>query len=72
MEIKRGTKFRIRNSIQDSPFNGTLVSVVRAPMAKDGGRIEVKYLEDVWNSTGTIVRKKGEKTTIELTLLERA
>lgn len=71
MEIKRGTKFRICNDGPDSPFNGVSVSVVKAPMAVDGGRIELKLLEDVWNTTGTIVRKKGEKITRDLTRLEK-
>lgn len=60
MEYKRGSVFY---------YNGCKVKVVKAPMAKDNGLVEVRFQEDMWNDTGTIVRAKGEKTRVMSTQL---
>jgi len=67
MEIKRGSVFYV--SDPNSSLNRTRVSVVKAPMAKDGGRVEIRLLQDVWNDTGTIVYKKGEKRHVDVSTL---
>lgn len=51
-------------------LNGTRVAIVKAPMASDHA-VMVKYLEDRWNDTGTLVRKKGEKTTVYMSALSQ-